>query len=64
MTPMRLAVGCALAMAVAAIGSVAFEAIGVGGWAWYGLITVAILCGALADRERFFGIGHPRSARH
>jgi hypothetical protein len=64
MTTMRLVVGCALAMAVAAVGAVIFEAIGIGGWAWYGLATVAILCGTLPDRERFYGTGKTRSAPH
>lgn len=64
MSPMRLAMGCLLAMSVAAVGAVTFEAIGLGGWAWYALATVAILSGTLADRERFFGTGGAGPLRH
>jgi hypothetical protein len=64
MTAMRLALGAGIGMVVAAVGAVLFEALGIGGWAWYGLASVAILCGMLADRERFFGISKTGSLRH
>ena len=64
MTGMRLVLGIGTAMLVAATGAVLFETVGVGGWAWYGLATVAILCGMLVDREHFFGTGNHTSVRH
>lgn len=38
-----------------------FEAIGIGGIAWYGLALVAMFAGSLFDRERFYGPSGPSS---
>jgi hypothetical protein len=61
---MRVALGIGIAMTVSALGVVVFGAVDSGDWAWYGIIIVAVLCGLLADRERIFGTGKTRSARH
>ncbi len=52
----RLAGALLVATAVIVAGTFLFEAVGVGSLAWFGLITIAMIAGSLADRERFYGL--------
>lgn len=58
---MRFSLAMLVACTVAGVGAVAFEAIGIGGIAWYGLALVAMFAGSLFDRERFYGPSGPSS---
>jgi hypothetical protein len=51
----RLLTAFAVATAVTVAGVLIFEALGVGGLAYLGLILFATIVGSLFDREHFYG---------
>lgn len=55
-TVIRLLAAAVVGISITVAGVVLFEALNVGGVAWFGLLAVALLAVSLVDRERFYGI--------
>jgi hypothetical protein len=62
MSPMKgFARALSVAAAVALVGVLVFQALEIGGLAWWALLLVAMFAGSLVDRDHFYGPRTPET---